>query len=131
MRVLLVEDNAFVAAMMREELSQSGYEVVGPVGRADTAREIAENSPADCALVDIDLSDGRTGGELSAYLSAKKRLPVVFVTGQSDVAREYADAALGALIKPVDPNLLVRTVQEIEKVVQGQEPDWPAQLEVF
>ena len=57
-RVLLVEDEALVALMMQETLTEFGFQVVGPVGTASEALSAARDSQIDAAVLDINLGDG-------------------------------------------------------------------------
>ncbi len=55
---------------------------------------------ADVALVDIDLADGSTGPDAARWLRSRG-VPVIFATGQKDVAADHADIAVATLVKPI------------------------------
>lgn len=90
MRLLLVEDNPLVAMMLEEELTRGGHLLLGPTASAADAREIVAGEPCDCAIIDMDLLDGRTGGDLAAELARGSATPVVFATGQPELAEGIA-----------------------------------------
>src|SRR5205823_3435128 len=58
-RVLLVEDEVIVAAMMRDLLVDLGCSIVGPVSSVAEAAAVVAREPLDAAILDVNL-----GGEL-------------------------------------------------------------------
>jgi DNA-binding response OmpR family regulator len=88
-RVLVVEDQYFIADDLRRILSDAGAEVVGPTPDAAQALQWLEGEKPDFALLDINLGDG------TAYPVARELMrcgtPFAFVTGYlpSMVAPEF------------------------------------------
>lgn len=81
-KVLVVEDNPFLADSLCDLLSELGCEPVGPAARVSEALRLCEISPADCALLDVHL--GReTSFEIADWL-VRHNTPFVFMTGSSD-----------------------------------------------
>ena len=81
-RVLVVEDNPFLADSLCDLLSEIGCEPVGPVARVPEALRLCETSAVDCALLDVHL--GReTSFEIADWLS-RHGTPFIFMTGSSD-----------------------------------------------
>jgi PAS domain S-box-containing protein len=58
-RVLLVEDEALVAMMMKEMLAELGFSVLGPFARTSDALAMLEANQVDAAVLDVNL-----GGEM-------------------------------------------------------------------
>lgn len=54
-RILVVEDEFFVAMAMEEILRSIGCEVVGPVGDLDEALGLVRTEDLDAAILDVDL----------------------------------------------------------------------------
>jgi PAS domain S-box-containing protein len=103
-RVLVVEDEALVAAMLREQLSALGYSVLGPAASVGAALRLIQEQQPDIAVLDLNL-----GGELAypvADLLAARSVPFVFVTGYDGTTVEQRYAGVPALAKPLDPQLL-------------------------
>ncbi len=69
----------------------------------------------DVALVDIDLADGRTGGEVAEWL-VSRHCPSIFVTGQEQLAADYADVSAGFIVKPVTAEILAGKLGAISRV---------------
>ena len=55
-RVLIVEDDYFMADDMRGGFEHEGVEVVGPFARLSDALDIASGEPLDGAVLDINLA---------------------------------------------------------------------------
>jgi CheY-like chemotaxis protein len=79
LRILVVEDEAIVAMMLEDILTELGHHVVGPIHRVNKALEIAQNDPIDIALLDVQVA----GTEVYAVAErlAERRIPFVFTTG--------------------------------------------------
>lgn len=113
-RVLLVEDDADAMAAMSELLRLMGHEVVPARGRDEVLAALAR-APVDVVLMDIGLP-GHDGYQIAAELRGQpglRRLPMIALTGYGrDTDRERALAAGfdAHLSKPVDPDLLARTL---------------------
>ncbi|WMS43080.1 response regulator [Acuticoccus sp. MNP-M23] len=131
MRVLVVEDNALVAMMVVEELEDAGFDVLGPANTAADAMKLVSGKGCECALVDIDLADGRTGPDIAASLVKDHGATAIFMSGQRDLALDYTDYAIGLLRKPVDPAALVETLKAVAMLRADEAPEWPSDFERF
>jgi DNA-binding NtrC family response regulator len=84
-RVLLVEDEFLIAAMVQDMLADLGAVVVGPAHRLADARSLAEESDLDIAIIDVNL-----GGERSdpiAEILAARGIPFILATGYGDAMK--------------------------------------------
>jgi CheY-like chemotaxis protein len=78
-RILVVEDEYFLADETRRKLQKLGATVVGPTGRVDNALELIEEQHIDAAILDIHLD-----GDLVFPVAEKLEtlgIPYVFATG--------------------------------------------------
>jgi AmiR/NasT family two-component response regulator len=108
-RILIVEDERIVAAALQHQLEYDGYEVVGNVGRGETAVEIAVECRPDVVLMDINLAGEVDGIAASAEIRERVGAPVVFLTAYSDDAtlqRAGATVPFSYLLKPVQERQL-------------------------
>ena len=102
--VLVVENEALVALMIAETLTEAGYQVVcAPDGRA---------APSDAAVVNLRLAGGLDGRDvIRALRQQRPNLPVVVVTGYDLLAPEANLRGLGGptarLGKPIDCEALL------------------------
>lgn len=106
--MLLVEDEALVAIMMRDMLTDLGYSVVGPVGDRAAALIAARQADIQGAVLDLNLR-GETTYPVADELT-QRGIPFVFLTGydRGVIDRRYADVPL--MQKPVDEQTLQRAL---------------------
>ncbi len=113
-RILLVEDDARLAAMVAEYLGDAGLRItIAPNGEQGLARLARE--PFDAAVLDIMLPD-IDGLEVCRRLRATSDLPVLMLTGRGDAADRIVGLELGAddyLPKPFEPRELLARLRAI------------------
>ena len=110
-RVLLVEDEALVAMLVEEMLTELGYEVVGTAGRLSQALRLAENVGYDVAVLDVNL-DGVFTYPVADLLQ-RRGIPFAFITGYGASGLDPCYAHFPTLQKPFrarDLNALLRSV---------------------
>jgi DNA-binding NarL/FixJ family response regulator len=111
--ILLVDDDKFLRTALESTLSNSGFDIAGSVSTAKEALTINEASPADVALLDLDLGLGPTGFDLA--LALRKMAPqigIVFLTSYQDPRF----ASISGVSAPKGARYLVKS--EIENVSQ-------------
>jgi DNA-binding NarL/FixJ family response regulator len=80
LRVLIVDDEPLVRALLTEVIKSLGYEVRSAESAAD-ARKICQSFDADVAIIDVDLGPGPNGFDLAASLKAiNTAIAVIFLT---------------------------------------------------
>src|SRR5947209_47684 len=99
-RVMIVEDEALVALVLADQLTELGLSVVGPCSSVSEAKAVADKGDFEAAILDVNL-----GGELVypvAELLSSRGIPFVFVTGygRESIDGRFADAPV--LEKPVE-----------------------------
>ena len=115
--LLYVEDNADVRSVMSEMLRLSGYEVIEAVNGADALAAVTTQQP-DAVLLDIGLPD-MSGYEVARQIRlmpSKCDIPIIALTGFGQSRDKAAAAQVGFsahLVKPVDPEELIRTVEAV------------------
>ena len=110
-RVFCVEDNALLVMHLQAIIEGAGHEFAGFAARFDDVKAAFAETDFDLALVDIDLADGRTGGSVAQWLQARGRSSL-FLTGQEQLTRDYADVSLGTIGKPVSEEKLREALRE-------------------
>lgn len=125
MHVLVVEDEALAAFSLEAVLEDAGHRVVGPARSSGEAITLARDRRPDLALVDINLEAEGSGITLARQLLTELRMPVIFTTGQTRLARENADCAIGMITKPFDPAEVPDVLIYVAALIRG---DSPAQL---
>ncbi len=115
-RVLLVDDEPLIVAMMRESLEALGYRVTATTSPEGALAAFLAD-PAQFDLVITDLTMPRLNGEAFAQvvLEARPGLPVFICTGFSEeltAERVKALGVCGVLMKPVPRARLARAIRE-------------------
>jgi DNA-binding response OmpR family regulator len=106
-RVLVVEDEYFLADDLVQALTALGAETIGPYGDVDEAADVVDRDVAiDAAILDVNLRDELIF-PLARLLRARK-VPFVFTTGYdgSSIDAEFQDVQLCG--KPLDILALTR-----------------------
>lgn len=84
-RILVVEDDPFARTLLRGQVEQLGYKVVGDTAIASDAVRLAHEQTPDVMLVDLDLGRGPTGADLAhAVRRTQPRIGVVVLTSYTD-----------------------------------------------
>ena len=110
-KILVVDDDRLVLAMVTHGLSQAGYEVID-ADNGDDAILLARKHRPDIALLDIRM-EGKTGFDVAQYLREVGHTPFVFLSAFSDdetVAKVKALGALAYLVKPLEVGQIVPTI---------------------
>jgi DNA-binding response OmpR family regulator len=116
-RVLIVEDEIFVALEIEHIVRSAGLEVSAIAADRDAALDAATDS--DIALVDLNLRDGPTGPEIGQALSRIHGVRVIYVTANPSQIGEASVNALGVITKPFRD----ATVRNALRAVAEEEPD--------
>lgn len=108
-RVLIVENDPRVRAALSTFLSAStGFEIIGDVGNAPAALELARSHTPDVALVDILIPDAPAGLGLLRTLTSELRIPAVAISIRSSFRHSaLAAGACQFVDKDSTPELLL------------------------
>jgi len=115
LRVLIVEDQYFVAVDCELQLRSVGIDCVGLATTAAEALDIAEREHPDFALMDIRLASVADGVEAAIVMYERFGIRCIFASAHADAAtRKLAERAhpLGWLDKPYTGGQLISTVRE-------------------
>ena len=132
-KILVVDDDRLVLAMVTHGLSQAGYEVID-ADNGDDAILLARQHRPDIALLDIRM-EGKTGFDVAQYLREVGHTPFVFLSAFSDeetVDKVKALGALAYLVKPLEVGQIVPTIdaayaraQQMKTAEQAQAQQLP------
>jgi len=104
LRILLVEDEAFLAMSLEVMLTGTGYEVCQTVATGEDAVIAVQQESPDVILMDIRLAGDIDGIEAAHQIQTCSETPIIFMTGYSDNAIEERAMKLNPLAyctKPV------------------------------
>ena len=108
-RVLVVEDDYFIALELCTVLRTAGADIIGPMRDVQSGLAAIGREQIDCAVLDINLQ-GQLGFQIAAELRARD-IPAIFATGYDDTTIPEELAAVPRLEKPVDLKALCRAVE--------------------
>jgi len=111
-RVLVVEDEYFLASDIADALNAQGAVVVGPIGDLDVViDQVNRDDGFDVAVLDINLRD-RAAYVVADHLE-RAAIPFMFVTGYSAEVIPHRFRHVTRLEKPYDSNKLVQHVAQL------------------
>jgi DNA-binding response OmpR family regulator len=110
MRILILEDDPWIATDLQSILEAEGHEIVDSLGSLDEAYRHLDDG-FDCALLDIDVIGGKSFGVAEALI--ERRIPFVFVSASqpSDLPQTLRQAAFVA--KPFEERTLLESMEDI------------------
>jgi DNA-binding NarL/FixJ family response regulator len=113
-RILIVEDDFFVALDLEAGLTDAGMKVVGPARTAEEAVALARAEKPLLAVMDIRLASARDGIDAALDLYRDFGIRSIFASAHADASfRKRAEPAspLGWLQKPYTVDAVVSTVR--------------------
>ena len=107
-RVLLVEDDYFIANTLAAELAGCGAEVLGPAATVEAALELIATARIEAAVLDINLHEVMSYPVAEALQAGG--IPFVFATGYDKVTVPPRFAHVPHCEKPVEPAALAKAL---------------------
>lgn len=114
-RVLIVEDEPIIAAVLKMDLLALGYEVLPVAFSADKALALTEKHKPDIILTCILLEGNKTGFDLAQEIEKTRKTPIIFITADVHLAdnNEWVKKSTHKVIpKPVLKHQLDRLIEE-------------------
>jgi DNA-binding response OmpR family regulator len=118
-RILVVEDEPFIALDLADAVEQAGGEVVGPAMSVAEALALIEAQPIDAAILDFNLIDGDATPIIRRLASTPA--PLVLHTGASVTALpDVGEGRLRVFRKPTMPETLTHFVAKMMAEETGE-----------
>ena len=128
-KILVVEDEIFVAAEIQHVIEEMGFTPIGIA--ADERSALALAALADVALVDLNLQDGPTGARIGQTLAQAHGVTVLFMTANPSQLGDGVPGTMGVLPKPVTDRDLRAAVAYAVARRDAVEATPPARLQLF
>ena len=122
-RILIVDDENELQNMVKEILTQAGYETDSALSCAQALERFRSWNP-DAVLLDINLPDG-DGFSLFGQLRESRDVPVLFLSARDEDADRLRGLGLGAddyITKPFLPQELLLRLRSVLRRVYREEP---------
>jgi PAS domain S-box-containing protein len=113
-KILIVEDNAIVAADIKSRVQQLGYKVTGCISRGENVLSEVELELPSLILMDIKLKGEMTGIEAATAVRSKHDIPVVYLTSYTDkntLTKAKQTDPYGYIVKPFDDKDLRTSIE--------------------
>ena len=131
-RILLIDDDTRLAALLREYFSQFGFELDSAT-LPTRGLALLERNDYDLVILDITLPE-IDGFEVCRRLRRQSDVPVIMLTARGEVMDRIVGLELGAddyLPKPFEPRELVARIHGILKRSRAQQTDTTVQNAVL
>ncbi|TXK27119.1 response regulator [Pontibacter qinzhouensis] len=115
-RILIVDDSFYMRTMLKNMLSDAGYEIVGEAPNGQTALELARTTNPDLITLDVILPDNTGLDVLKGIKSEQPEMKVVIVSavGQEVIVNEALEyGALSYIVKPFSEEKVLEVVSQI------------------
>lgn len=109
-RILIVEDDPFIALALEEMLSEHGLIVAGAAKNVASALHLAASERLDIALLDVNVGPEKI--DPVADLLARRDCPFVFTTGYGRAGLPEAHATRAIVEKPFYTDELMNALRD-------------------
>jgi DNA-binding response OmpR family regulator len=109
--ILVVEDDPINTRLLKFLLEDEGYQVTTTASPREALEQIEEEQP-DMLVLDVMLQE-MDGLELCRHIRARSQVPILFLSGRSEIKDIIAGLQAGGddyLAKPYDPNEVIARV---------------------
>ncbi len=115
-RVLVVDDEFFIAEYLTAMMKDMGLKVVGRAATADEAVSLASQHRPDLVLMDVRLRGSKDGIDAANAIQEIGAARFVYITGSREpatVARINTDHPATVLFKPIRFEELLDTIETV------------------
>ncbi len=113
-KVLIVEDEAIIAADLEMIMESMSFQVVGISDNSDEALDMISTRKPDLILLDINIYGERDGIELAEIIRETTKKPFIFITSYADkktLDRAKHTLPYGYILKPFNERELKATIE--------------------
>jgi ActR/RegA family two-component response regulator len=113
-RILIVEDEYYLAQDLADALTHRGVDVLGPVGTVEEASEAVRRADFDFAVVDMNLR-----GDMAFPIADQLReagIPFLIATGYNSASLPDRFADVPRVEKPSDSSVLIEAISPLLNV---------------
>jgi two-component system, chemotaxis family, chemotaxis protein CheY len=115
-RILIVDDSFYMRTMLRNILTDAGYEVAGEAATGQQAVQMARETRPDLVTLDVILPDNTGLDVLKGIRAEQPDLKIVMVSavGQDVIVNEALTSGAGAyLVKPFSEERVLEVVGQL------------------
>jgi len=113
LKVMVVEDDAVIAQLIKQDLTDAGHNVMAVFHKRDNALDYLKDHSPTFALLDINLGSGNEGIKIGGIINEKYKIPFIYLTAHSDpntlqIAKKTQPC--GYILKPYRSNDLISAI---------------------
>lgn len=126
-KILLIEDDIAFCKLLEKFLIKKAYEVTTTFS-ATEAREAVKNESFDLILTDLRLPDSDGIGLMSEFKNSHPHIPVILMTGYSDVntaVKAIKNGAADYISKPFNPDEVLLVITNALQAPKEEEEQAP------
>lgn len=115
-KILIVDDAAFMRAMLKDILTHGGYDVIGEAAHGGEGVELYQKLKPDLVTMDITMPqvDGITAVKQIIALDPKAKVIMCSAMGQQAMVIESIQAgARDFIVKPFQPQRVLEAVKKL------------------
>jgi CheY-like chemotaxis protein len=115
-KILLVEDEAINAMLLKRNMELLGYQICGPAATGEAAIQIAADEHPDVVLMDIRLAGKMDGIDAAREIISINPVPIIFLTGymgQENLSRMKDIHPVANLVKPISPDDILPVLDQL------------------
>ena len=112
-RILIVDDSFYMRTMLKNMLTDAGYEVVGEAPNGQTALQLAKETTPDLITLDVILPDNTGLDVLKGIKKDQPDMKVILVSavGQEVIVNEAIEnGAFAYIVKPFSEEKVLEAV---------------------
>jgi DNA-binding response OmpR family regulator len=98
-RILVLDDEPMIGALLEDYLNDLGCETIGPVTTVDHALQVIQTEAITGAILDVSLQGGTTSYPVAEVLTGRET-PFAFSTGYGDTSIDPKFRGAKILTKP-------------------------------
>ena len=117
-RILIVDDSFYMRTMLKNMLTDAGYEVVGEAPNGQTALELAKETKPDLITLDVILPDNTGLDVLKGIKVDQPDMKVIIVSavGQEVIVNEAMEyGAKAYIVTPFSEEKVLEVVSQVLK----------------
>ena len=111
-RILVVEDEYFIAQDLRKALVEAETTVIGPVGNVNDALSLLRDEPVDVAILDVNLAGTQSFPVADAL--RERSVPYMFLTGYDEWALPEEHRQAPRTNKPFATSEVLRCLRQLD-----------------
>lgn len=116
-RLMIVEDNMLIRMDLEESLLESGFDICATASAGEEALIKASEQQPELILMDIGLKGEMTGIEAATLLRRQSEVPIIFLSGNSDLKTKALTQEVNPIafiVKPINTEDLIDLIKQLD-----------------